>query len=60
MNKDENPPDEIDFSIGVRSLHQIPAGANVMMPASIQKASGPIHNRLAALPTVVRCRLVRR
>ena len=32
MNKDENLPDEIDFSKGVRGLHQIPAGAKVMMP----------------------------
>ena len=52
MNKDENLPDEIDFSKGVRGLHQIPAGAKVMMPASIEKASGPFHNRLAALPKV--------
>ena len=38
MNKDDNLPDEIDFSKGVRGLHHIPAGAKVMMPASIEKS----------------------
>ena len=31
-------PAEIDFSQGVRGLHHIPAGAKVLMPASIEKS----------------------
>ena len=34
---DEMPPD-VDFSKGVRGLHHIPAGAKVLMPASIEKS----------------------
>ena len=33
----DNMPDEIDFSKGVRSLHHIPGGATVFMPTSIEK-----------------------
>ena len=38
MSKDENLPDETDFSKGVRGLHHIPAGAKVMMPTAIEKS----------------------
>ncbi len=31
-------PAEIDFSKGVRGLHHIPAGAKVLMPASIERS----------------------
>lgn len=34
---DDEMPAEIDFSKGVRGLHHIPAGADVFMPASIEK-----------------------
>jgi hypothetical protein len=34
---DDDMPAEIDFSEGVRGLHQIPAGAKVFMPGSIEK-----------------------
>lgn len=41
MNKpsiDDDMAAEIDFSKGVRGLHHIPAGAKVLMPASIEKS----------------------
>jgi len=31
-------PAEVDFSKGVRGLHQIPAGAKILMPASIERS----------------------
>ncbi|MBI2816908.1 MAG: hypothetical protein HYX72_08200 [Acidobacteria bacterium] len=31
-------PDEIDFSKGVRGLHHIPPGAKVFLPASIERS----------------------
>lgn len=34
---DDEMPAEIDFSKGVRGLHHIPPGAEVFMPASIEK-----------------------
>jgi hypothetical protein len=34
----DDTPAEIDFSKGVRGLHHIPAGAKVLMPASIEKS----------------------
>jgi len=33
---DNDMPAEIDFSDGVRGVHQIPPGAKVLMPASIE------------------------
>ena len=33
---DSDMPAEIDFSKGARGLHHIPAGAKVLMPASIE------------------------
>jgi hypothetical protein len=36
QSEDEMPA-EIDFSKGVRGLHHIPAGAKLLMPASIEK-----------------------
>jgi len=35
---DDNMPDEIDFSGGVRGLHHIPPDARVFLPASIEKS----------------------
>ena len=35
---DDGMPPEIDFSKGIRGLHHIPAGANVLMRASIEKS----------------------
>jgi hypothetical protein len=35
---DDGMPAEIDFSKGVRSLHHIPPGAKVLMPASIERS----------------------
>jgi hypothetical protein len=35
---DMDMPAEIDFSKGVRGLHHIPAGAKVLMPASIERS----------------------
>ncbi len=37
VNADDDMPDEIDFSKGVRGLHHVPPGAKVLMPASIEK-----------------------
>lgn len=34
---DNDVPDEIDFSQGVRGLHHIPPGAKVLMPVSIDR-----------------------
>jgi hypothetical protein len=34
---DNDMPAEIDFSKGVRGLHHIPPGANVLMPVSIER-----------------------
>ncbi len=36
--EDNDMPAEIDFSKGVRGLHHIPAGAKILMPASIEKS----------------------
>jgi hypothetical protein len=36
--EDNDMPAEIDFSKGVRSMHHIPPGATVLMPASIEKS----------------------
>jgi hypothetical protein len=36
--EDYDMPAEIDFSKGARGLHQIPPGARVLMPASIEKS----------------------
>jgi hypothetical protein len=36
--EDNGMPAEIDFSKGARGLHHIPAGAKVLMPASIEKS----------------------
>ena len=33
---DVDMPVEIDFSKGIRGLHQIPPGAKVLIPASIE------------------------
>lgn len=38
MSKENEIPDEIDFSKGTRGLHHIPEGAKVLMPASIEKS----------------------
>ncbi len=37
IHNDEMPA-EIDFGRGVRGLHHVPAGAKVLMPASIEKS----------------------
>jgi hypothetical protein len=34
----DDMPDEIDFSKGVRGLHHIPPGAKVFLPASIERS----------------------
>ena len=36
--EDNDMPDEVDFSNGVRGLHHIPQGAKVLMPASIERS----------------------
>jgi hypothetical protein len=36
--EDENVPEEIDFSKGLRGLHYIPIGAKVFLPASIERS----------------------
>ena len=37
-HENDDMPDEIDFSRGVRGLHSIPAGAKVFLPASIEQS----------------------
>ena len=37
-SKDEDMPAEINYSRGVRGLHQIPPGAKILMPASIERS----------------------
>ena len=36
--ENDDMPDEIDFSRGVRGLHNIPPGAKVFLPASIERS----------------------
>ena len=36
--ENDDMPDEIDFSKGVRGLHHIPPGAKVFLPASIERS----------------------
>jgi len=36
--KNDDIPDEIDFSRGVRGLHHVPPGARVLMPVSIERS----------------------
>jgi hypothetical protein len=36
--KDDEMPSEIDFSKGVRGLHQMPQDAKVFLPASIERS----------------------
>ena len=38
LDEDDEMPDEIDFSKGVRGLHYIPADAKVFVPASIEQS----------------------
>ena len=38
IQHDNDMPAEIDFSKGVRGLHQIPPDAKVLMPASIEQS----------------------
>jgi hypothetical protein len=35
---DDSMPDEIDFTNAVRSLHHIPPGSKVFLPASIERS----------------------
>jgi hypothetical protein len=35
--EEQDMPEEIDFTGGVRGLHHIPEGANVLMPAAIEQ-----------------------
>ena len=35
---DNDIPDEIDFSKGIRGLHHIPPSAKVLMPVSIERS----------------------
>jgi hypothetical protein len=37
-NENDDMPEEIDFSRGVRGLHHIPCNSKVLMPASIEKS----------------------
>ncbi len=37
-SRDDDMPVEIDFSRGIRGLHHIPAGARILMPASIERS----------------------
>ena len=36
--ENDDMPDEIDFSKGVRGLHHIPPGTKVFLPASIERS----------------------
>jgi hypothetical protein len=36
--ENDDMPDEIDFSRGVRGLHHIPPGAKVFLPVSIERS----------------------
>ena len=36
--ENDDMPDEIDFSRGVRGVHHIPPGAKVFLPASIERS----------------------
>ena len=45
--EDDDMPDEIDFSRGVRGLHHIPPGAKVYLPASIERSVWEYFSRKA-------------
>jgi len=36
--ENDDMPDEIDFSRGVRGLHHVPPDARILMPASIERS----------------------
>jgi len=38
LDSDDDMPEEIDFSQGVRGLHHIPADARVFLPTSIERS----------------------
>jgi hypothetical protein len=45
--EDDDMPDEIDFSDGVRGLHHIPPGSRVFFPASIEQSVWEYYSRKA-------------
>ena len=45
--KDDEMPEEIDFSQGIRGLHHIPPGATVFLPASIERSVWEYFSRKA-------------
>jgi hypothetical protein len=45
--EDDDMPDEIDFSRGVRGLHHIPADATVYLPTSIEQSVWEYFSRKA-------------
>jgi len=58
LTGDDDMPDEIDFSRGVRGLHHIPQDAAVFMPASIEKGvleyfAGKAKQRGVELPALL-------
>jgi hypothetical protein len=45
--KDDEMPDEIAFSRGIRGLHHIPPSADVFLPASIERSVWEYFSRKA-------------
>ncbi len=48
LTVNDEMPDEIDFTTGVRGLHHIPADGKVFLPASIERSVWEHFSRKAA------------
>ena len=38
IDRDDDMPDDIDFSRGTRGLHHVPEGSSILMPALIERS----------------------
>jgi hypothetical protein len=45
--EDDDMPDEIDFSTGVKGLHHIPPGSRIFLPTSIERSVWEYFSRKA-------------
>jgi hypothetical protein len=45
--EDDDMPDEIDFSAGIKGLHHIPPGSRIFLPASIERGVWEYFSRRA-------------
>jgi hypothetical protein len=45
--EDDDMPDEIDFSAGIKGLHHIPPGSRIFLPTSIERSVWEYFSRKA-------------